>query len=100
MAGSAPVDEGNYHQAAGKLSRYLTDPRTPDGLRLKLGAALVELASLTNTHVDHPALCGRAMVLMCDGLPDESTPGSPAVRAAEHLIDLIDALPEMPGGGE
>lgn len=106
MPGSVMTDEGNYLEAAAKLARHLADPRTPEKLRRDLGAALVKLASLTNTHVDHPALCERAMVLMCESkvmLANSENEGHPAHQTAKHLIDLIDSLPSLPdeeGGDE
>jgi len=103
MAGSVDIDEGNYKQAASQLSRYLADPRTDEKTRRGLGAGLVKLASLTNTHVDHPALAGRAMVLMFEsdimlGHSERNERDAPAMRAGEHLIANIDALPPMPDG--
>lgn len=95
LAGSSPLDEGNYKEAAPKLGRWLADPRTPEATRLELCAALVKLASVTNTHVDHPALAARAMEVMCDGIDDND---GPTLRVAEHLIDLIDKLPPLPTG--
>lgn len=101
LAGSAPIDEGNYDHAAAKLSRLLAAPRTDEKTRRDLGAALIELASLTDTHVDHPALAARAMVLMCESetmLANSENPEHHAHRAALHLIAMIDALPEMAKG--
>lgn len=97
LAGSAMIDEGNYEAAAGKLSRWLADARTPEATRRELGAALVELASVRGVRVDHPALAGRAMVLACEGVCEGDPEGkTPAHALALRLIDLIDALPPMP----
>lgn len=80
-----------------KLSRHLADPRTPEKVRRELGAALVKLASLTATHVDHPALAMRAVEVIFASIEDKEA-DTPEARTFRQLIAALDELPEMPGG--
>jgi hypothetical protein len=99
MAGSAELAPDYYGPR--KLSRYLADPRTPEKVRRDLGAALVKLASLTNTHVDHPALAMRAAEVIFAAIEDKEADTQEA-RTFRQLIATLDELPEMPGreGGD
>jgi hypothetical protein len=92
--GDESKDECDWY-AARKLSRTLASTRTDAETRRKLGAALVELAALTSTHVDHPAIVARAAEVMFEAVADAEA-DTPAARTYRLINELLEGLPDAP----
>lgn len=92
--GDEAKDERDWY-AACKLSRTLASATTDEQTRRKLGAALVELAVLTSTHVDHPAIVTRAAEVMFEAVAEEFA-DTPAARTYRLIHELLEGLPDAP----
>jgi hypothetical protein len=100
-SGDESKDDRDW-RAAFKLSRNLASAKTDGETRQRLGAALVELAALTGTHVDHPKIVARAAEVMFEAVEDAEA-DTPAARTYRLIHELLEGLPDVPeaeGGDE